>query len=206
MYKYFSAFLIVLTALLSTCGQSVPDLPDTAQISQAATAVAATAEAAIANAAASQLIEELPDGEEIARNFSSAIPAGNTPINVTITDAELNEQIEAQQTAVQSQAHIDGLKANFSNGNINLSGMLNEPINGQISIVFRPQLVDNSIQFEVISATFGNMSIPAVGLSTVQTALNKILTNTLNNLPADINIQEIVVGEGMMTVVGNIVR
>lgn len=206
-YKQFFTLLSLLAiSLLSACGQSVPDLPDSAQISQAATAVAATAEAAVANAAASQLAEELPSSEEIAGRFASAIPAGNTPINVTITDAELNEQITAQQTAVQEQANINNLSARFSGGNVILSGSLTQPISGDIIITFRPYLAGNTIQFEVISATFGNMSVPAVGLSVVQSTLNDTLVGTLNNLPADITIQELSVGDGMMTVVGNIVR
>jgi len=193
-------------SLLSACGQSIPELPDTAQISQAATAVAATAEAAIANAAASQLVEELPSSEEIAGSFASAIPEGNTPINITITDAQLNEQIAAQQASVQQQANIDNLSARFSGDNVILSGMLNEPISGQINIVFRPYLVGNTIQFEVVSASFGNMNVPAVGLSAVQSAFNDTLVGTLNNLPATITIQQLVVDDGVMTVVGNIAR
>ena len=202
--RIFVLFSLMAISLLSACGQSVPELPDTAQISQVATAVAATAEAAIANAAASQLVGELPSSEEIAGSFASAIPAGNTPINITITDAQLNEQIAAQQATVQQQANIDNLSARFSGGNVILSGMLNEPISGQINIVFRPYLVGNAIQFEVVSATFGNMSVPAIGLSAVQSALNDTLVGTLNNLPATITIQELSVGDGVMTVVGNI--
>ena len=204
--RIFVLFNLLAISLLSACGQSVPDLPDAAQISQAATAVAATAEAAIANAAASQLVEELPSSEEIAGSFASALPEGNTPINITITDAQLNEQIAAQQAAVQQQANIDNLSARFSGGNVILSGMLNEPISGQINIVFRPYLSGNTIQFEVVSATFGNMNVPAVGLSAVQSALNDTLVGTLNNLPATITIQQLVVGDGVMTVVGNITR
>ena len=204
--RIFVLFSLMAISLLSACGQSVPDLPDTTQISQAATAVAATAEAAIANAAASQLVEELPSSEEIAGSFASAIPEGNTPINITITDAQLNEQIATQQATVQQQANIDNLSARFSGGNIILSGMLNQPISGQINIVFRPYLVGNTIQFEVVSATFGNMNVPGVGLSAVQSALNDTLVGTLNNLPATITIQQLVVGDGVMTVVGNIAR
>jgi len=204
--RTIALFSLIAVALLSACGQTVPDLPDAAQISQAATAVAATAEAAIANAAASQLVEELPSSEEIAGSFASAIPEGNTPINVTITDAQLNEQIAAQQESVQQQVNIDNLSARFTGGNVVLSGMLNEPISGQINIIFRPYLVNNRVQFEVVSATFGNMSVPSVGLSVVQSALNDTLVGTLNNLPATITIQELFVGEGMMTVVGNIQR
>ncbi len=204
--RIFILFNLMAISLLSACGQSVPDLPDAAQISQAATAVAATAEAVVANAAASQLVDELPSSEEIAGSFASAIPEGNTPINISITDAQLNEQIAAQQATVQQQANIDNLSARFSGGNVILSGMLNEPISGQINIVFRPYLVGNTIQFEVVSATFGNMSIPSVGLSAVQSALNDTLVGTLNNLPATITIQELFVGDGVMTVVGNIVK
>lgn len=204
--QLFTLLSLLAISLLSACGQSVPDLPDSAQISQAATAVAATAEAVVANAAASQLAEELPSSEEIAGRFASSIPAGNTPINITITDAQLNEQIAAQQTAVQEQANINNLAARFSGGNVILSGSLTQPINGDIIITFRPYLVGNTIQFEVISATFGNMSVPAVGLSVVQSTLNDTLVGTLNNLPADITIQELSVGDGVMTVVGNIVR
>ena len=204
--QLFTLLSLLAISLLSACGQSVPDLPDSAQISQAATAVAATAEAVIANAAASQLAEELPSSEEIAGRFASAIPAGNTPINITITDAELNEQIAEQQTAVQEQANISNLSARFSGGNVILSGSLTQPINGNIIITFRPYLVGNTIQFEVISATFGNMNVPAVGLSVVQSTLNDTLVGTLNNLPADITIYELSVGDGVMTVVGNIVR
>ncbi len=204
--QIFIFFTLMAISLLSACGQSVPNLPNAEQVSQAATAVAATAEATLANAAASQLVEELPSSEEIASSIAPAIPEGNTPINITITDAELNEQIQAQQTAVQQQANIDNLTASFSNGNVNLSGTLNEPINGQINIIFRPYLAGNRIQFEVVSATFGNMSVPAVGLSAVQSALNDTLTGTLNNLPATITIQELIVGDGVMTVVGNMAR
>lgn len=202
----FALLSLMIISLLAACGQSVPNLPDSAQISQAATSVAATAEAVIANAAASQLVEELPSSEEIASRFASTIPVGNTPINFTITDAQLNEQIAAQQAAVQQQADINNLAARFSGGNIILSGTLTKPINGEINITFRPYLVGNTIQFEVVSATFGNMNVPSVGLSAVQSALNDTLVGTLNNLPADIIIQELFVGEGMMTVVGNIVR
>ena len=191
----FFLFGLIATSLLTACGQSIPDLPSAAQINQQIS----QAESAIANAAASQLVNELPSSEEIAGRFASALPDGNTPINVTITDAQLNEQIATQQAA-----NIDNLYASFSGGNIILNGMLNEPISGQISIIFRPYLVDSSVRFEVASATFGNMNVPSIGLSTIQTALNDRLVGTLNNLPATITVQELFVGDGVMTVVGNI--
>lgn len=202
----FALLSLIIIGLLTACGQSVPNLPNSAQLSQAATSVAATAEAAVANAAASQLAAELPSSEEIASRFASAIPTGNTPINFTLTDSQLNEQITAQQTAVQQQANIDNLSARFSGGNIILNGTLNKPISGQINVTFRPYLVGNTIQFEVLSATFGNMNVPGVGLGAVQSTLNDTLVGTLNKLPATITIQELVMGEGMMTIVGNMAR
>ena len=199
-------FTLMAIALLSACGLSAPDLPDAAQIGQTATTVAATAEAVMANAAASQLAEELPSGEEIANSFASALPEGSVPIDVTITDVQLNKLIAILQASTQQPANIDNLSASFSDGNVILSGTLNEPINGQITVTFHPNLVDNHVQFEVVSAAFGKINVPVTGLNVVQSALNKIWVGALNNLQATITIEEISVGDGMMTIVGDMER
>jgi uncharacterized protein YpmS len=74
-------------------------------------------------------------------------------------------------------------------------------VQSQLIATFRPTVNDGRLQFELVNASVGGIPVPAPVLSGVEATLNKSLGTVLNNLPNNYTLEQIVMGEGTMTVV-----
>lgn len=216
--------------ILATQAAEVQTEFETDLATQAAATVAAQA-AVLATQAAEAIAEEGPalatqaaelieQGQEAIENGTLPIPIepgsltekfatiplpeGNGTVEVTVTEAELNQAIAAAQAAqaqTGTQSVIENPQVRFSGGYIILTGSLAAPISGQLTVSFVPYVQNNTLQFEVAEASIGNFQVPPAALQTAEQTLNNSLGTAMSQLPAGTGLQSVTVGEGTMTVV-----
>ncbi|MFQ5419726.1 MAG: hypothetical protein ACE5EY_05120, partial [Anaerolineae bacterium] len=68
-----------------------------------------------------------------------------------------------------------------------------------LAVVFRPSVVNGVLQFEVLSATIGNINVPPALLTAAEATLNATLSEAIGGLPPTFTLQSVVIGEGAMT-------
>ena len=161
----------------------------------------ATAVAAATSLANSDF--ELPDTSSLRQKFANAQPDANGNITITLTDAEMNEAIRLKQTADEEAGQpqpVQGLAVTFTGGNIVMTGSITTPITAQLTATFRPYVANSALQFEVVSASLGSINVPTALLSASQATLNNTLNDAMGNLPAGYTLQEVIMGEGTMTI------
>lgn len=159
-------------------------------------------------ATAQSAADQIPglDINALRERFSSVQPDENGNVSVTITDAELNQAIQASQAAAAQAGatlQIQNAQATFTGGNIVLAGNVTEPIAADLNVTFRPYVAGATLQFEVVSATVGGIAVPAPLLQSAEATLNSTLGEAINSLPAQVVLQDVIMGEGTMTVVGS---
>jgi hypothetical protein len=212
-------YLFVLVGMLAlaalACGPSVPEVTipagavETVQAAgQQAGQVAETA-VALATQEASAAIETIQAGGTIGLGaledkFESIQPDANGNFSVTITDAELNQAVQQAQEVPGStnDSPLSQPVFTFTGGNIVLTANVTQPVAAQLTVAFRPSVVNGVLQFEVVSATLGSVQVPTAVLSSAETTINSTLGQAMNNIPANLTLQSIVMGEGTMTVSG----
>lgn len=218
----FAYFVLWLLASLA-CGAGDVTLPQvTISADTAATAQAAAEQAGLAAATAAALIETQGgsllatvqagdfnvdlhlDPASLQQRFANVQFDGNGNVSVTVTEEEVNlalqqgEQVAAQngQASPLQNPYLD-----LTGGNIVLSGDLTQPIQATLVAAFRPVVVNNVLQFEIVSATLGGIQVPPSILASVQTNLNNTLGTAFSTLPGNIILKEVQMGEGTMTII-----
>jgi hypothetical protein len=200
----------ILTMAALACGPSLPDVPEGAveTLQSAGQQAGAAAETAVALATqeGSAAIETIQAGGvdlgALGEKFGSIQPDENGNFTLTVTDTEVNAAIQRSQEETGGNTSLQHPAIGFTGGNIVLTGNVTQPIEAQLTVTFRPSVVGGDLQFEVVSATLGTIQVPAAVLSTAEGTLNSTLGQALNNIPSNLTLQSIVMGEGTMTVSG----
>lgn len=135
-------------------------------------------------------------------NTAVADEAGN--VTVTITDDELTQVIQSAN-ATGGQANVSNPTVQFTAGTIVLSVELSEP-SGTLEATFQPYVNNGVLQFEIVTASLNGRNVPPTLLATAETTLNSTLGEAMGNLPPAVQLTDVVVGEGTLTVMGVIVR
>jgi hypothetical protein len=183
--------------------QEAADTAATLAASDQAQNLEATAVAAATNIANSDY--QLPDTSSLRQKFAQAQPDENGSISITITDDEVNEAIQFKQNAAAEAGQeqpLENTAVTFTGGSIILTGNITSPITAQLTVVFRPYVADGILQFEVVSATLGSITVPAALLSASEATLNNTLNEAMGSLPANYTLQEVLMNEGTMTING----
>lgn len=192
-----------VAATAAVAAQQAADSAATIAASDQAQHLEATAVAAATAIATSDY--QLPDTNSLRQKFANAQPDANGNISITISDAELNEAIRLTQTAAaeagQPQA-VQGLTVTFTGGNIVMNGSITDPVTAQLTVTFRPYVADGILQFEVVSTTIGSLNVPASLLIASEATLNNTLNEAMGAVPGNYVLQEVVMGEGTMTING----
>ena len=195
-----AATIVAQTDTLATQAANVMPEEGEALATQAADLIE-QGEAALENGTLPVTIEP----GSLAEKFATIpIPSGNGTVEVTITEAELNQAIataQAAQAQTGTPSLIQNPQVSFSGGYIILTGAVAEPINGQMTVSFSPYVVNGTLQFEVTEATIGSFQVPPAALQTAEQTLNSTLGTAMGQLPAGTGLQSVTVGEGSMTVV-----
>jgi predicted small lipoprotein YifL len=176
------------------------------QASEAAATAAVQGGTAMATVQASDLPLSDVDVNSLQEKFAAVQPDENGNFSVTVTDDELNQAIQLAQAASEQSGtpvRVQNAQVVFIGGTITLTGAISVPISAQLTVVFRPFVADNMLQFEVISATAGDISVPASLLQTAESTLNDTLGAAMGSLPPTLVLQDIEMGEGTMTVTGS---
>lgn len=209
--------LLVLAGL--ACGPNISDVPEvnipdgaveTVQAAGEQAGSAAETAVALATQEGSTAIETLQAGGAnidlgaLGEKFSNIEPDENGNFTITITDTELNEalQLAEESQAASGSSPVSQPVILFTGGNIVVMGNVTQPIEAQLTVSFKPSVIDGELQFEVVSATLGTLNVPAAVLSSAESTLNSTLGQALNAVPSNLTLQSIEMGEGTMTVSG----
>ena len=166
-----------------------------------AATVAAQGQDVVATVQASDF--ELPDLQALREKVAAVMPDENGNISFTIGDEQLTQVIQTHQasaTPTGETPKVQNLRVQFTDGTIRLSGTVTDPIQAQLSVSFWPIVENGGLRFQVASATMGSITVPPALLQTVEASLNNTLGEAMNNLPAGITLETIIVKEGSLTI------
>lgn len=208
--------LLLLAALACAMpGGSLPDVtvPDNAAATAAAAAQQAGQAAATIAAVASENSDEIlatvqasdfqinVNIEALRDKFTNLQPDANGNISIALTDDEINQAIQGQNNVAQQGISLQGIGVTFTGGNVVLTAMVTEPLQAQMTASFQPQVIDGRLQFTLVSAVLGRLPVPPAVLQSVEQTLNDTIGQLIATIPADYVLQNIVMGEGAMTIV-----
>ncbi|MFQ5434669.1 MAG: hypothetical protein ACE5FD_07315 [Anaerolineae bacterium] len=221
-YLLLSITLLLLAGLACQLGANAPSADDVAAAATTAASAATTAASAAATFAASDQATviaqavatniasagdaaatiaaggfDASDLQALKEKFAAVTPDENGNITITVTQDEMNQAIAAKQAQSPDNA-LQGAQVAFTSGNIVLTGIVSDS-GAALAVVFRPSVVNGVLQFEVLSATIGNINVPPVLLTAAEATLNATLSEAIGGLPPTFTLQSVVIGEGAMT-------
>lgn len=141
------------------------------------------------------------DVDALRQKFSNAQPGPDGNITIELTDDELNQAIDVRAGAAGQEPALQDPDVLFTGGNVILVGRIQQPVQGELRATFQPVVNDGQLRLFLTDVTVGSIPLPTVLLSTVEATINTSLATLLTALPADYRLSEIIVGEGMMTIV-----
>lgn len=136
--------------------------------------------------------------------FSTVQPDGNGSISVTMTDDQLNAAIAAGQSTGQGSGQIQNVSFTFVPGAIVMTGDVTQPVQASLSVTFAPYVSNGVLQFDITQASLGNIQVPPATLDQAEVALNSTLGKAVTQLPANVTLQSVTVGDGVMTFVAGV--
>ena len=207
--------LLLVSLACAMPGGSLPDVtvPDDAAATAASAAQQAGQAAATIAAVASENSDDLlatvqasdfqinVNVDALREKFTNLQPDANGNISVTLTDEEINQAIQGQNNVAQQGISLQGIGVTFTGGNVVLTAMVTEPLQAQMTASFQPQVIDSQLQFTLVSAVLGRLPVPPAVLQSVEQTLNTTIGQLIATIPADYGLQDIVMGEGTMTIV-----
>ena len=206
--KYLVFFLIILfvSAACKTFGGPSEDMleitADPAQVEMVLTQLPNDAEFVPS-------VEASSDMQDLQSIFSNIQPGEDGSFEVTLTDQQLNLVMQAAlEKAMDSPdapaMNLTNPQVRFAGGYVVFEADVTKPIEGFLVINFLPLIEGENVQFEVISATIGNINVPANMLGVAETTINDTVEQAMRDMPGEVLLQDVLIGEGTMTVVGKI--
>ncbi len=188
--------------VLATAVAQAGVMAGTAQLLPTAQAIA-TDIAATAQAAAGSIVgTPAPGGSSIIQNKLAGIqPDASGLYHVDVTEEEFNQIITTQLAGPSGGASpIQNAVVAIENGSIVLDGDVTQPLATSISVTFRPIVENGDLRFDVSRASLGGFPASGGLLTTVENTLNSSISTETLGLPSNIILQEILVGDGIMTI------
>ncbi len=124
-------------------------------------------------------------------------------VNLTITEVELNLVLQASLLVGEESeetAALQATTAKLTNGTIVVSGNIERPVAGVLTIVFQPLVINNEIQMNIVSASLSGNPVPDFLLTRADSTINGTLNGAVNQIPGSVVVKNILVGEGYMTI------
>lgn len=177
--------------------------PAATRAAEAAATAAAQGSDALSTAQAEGVIPAI-DIDYLKERAANVRPDPSGTVSITFTDTELNQAIRLSQQAAAQAGRVILLhdaQVRFTSGLIIVSGQVTQPVTAPVRVVFRPLVSFGSLQFEVVEATLGDSNAPRPLLNQAEFLLSSTLGEAVSNLPVGLTLQEVIVGEGMITVV-----
>lgn len=122
----------------------------------------------------------------------------------TITEDEVNIVLRLRQLVTGDilGAAIQSQEVSFEDGNFTLSGTILEPLPGELLVKMRPTVVDGRLQLDIEESSVAGQEAPPQVLEAAEEAINGTLGEGLEHLPAGVQLQELTVSDGQLTIVG----
>ncbi|GAB4271629.1 MAG: hypothetical protein Kow0080_17260 [Candidatus Promineifilaceae bacterium] len=175
----------------------------------AATAAAQSGQALATVQASATLVTQVPgmnvtvDIESLKEKIAALQPDENGNITYTMTEAEMNQALVAKEQAQIEQGQppaVQGATVSFADGIVTLTGTVTTPVTAQLMVTFRPYVINGVLQFEVLSATVGSVTVPPALLDAAESTLNGTLGELLSQLPAGYGLTAVTVSQGTLTI------
>ena len=141
------------------------------------------------------------DAEAIREKFSDVQPDEDGNVTVTVSDQEINEALQVGNAGGLSP--IQNVTVAFTGGNVTFSGDVTQPLQGRLTTTFRPTVTDGQFQLDLINARIGPVPVPVSVLTSLETTINERVATQLSRLPTAYTLQDVVVGEGSLTIVAH---
>lgn len=145
----------------------------------------------------------ITDMESLNARMSQAVPDENGQITVSISESELNQVLQSLGTR-SNGATASNVSINFSNELIIFEADITRPANGRLFISFLPYVSGGTLQFEVVEVSLDGNRVPNAVVASAEATLNSTLGEAMNQLPQNVVLVDIVVGEGLMTIFGQV--
>ena len=184
--KRISFFLLVLVLSSVACGLPTRDLPPTPTAIPVDPAQAQALEDQLATAAAE-------------------LEAGNL-VTLTFTDSQLTSYF-AKQLGQQSEFSFADPQVRLTGGNIEVSGKITiEKLSAQAKLVFSTYVAEGRLRMELLDAKLGALPVPDRFLNQINDTMNANMDDMTSVDGRKLDIQSVTVGEGVMTIVGQMVQ
>lgn len=215
--------LISLACGLPFLGDEAESVPDAVQTAEAAArgagaaaqtaaaqagdvvgTVAAVATTQGSSAMATVVAVATPHVAYLKEKLESIEPDAEGNYRVALSENDVNTLLRIRQllsgdligAAIQSQ------EVTFSDGRITLSGRILEPLPGQLRVTMRPAVGDGRLQLDIEEASVAGQEAPQRVLDAAESGVSGALDEVLANLPASVTLQEIIVADGELIIVG----
>ena len=123
---------------------------------------------------------------------------------ITISQNEINEILNLTPVvaAPASGVELQNLSVAFSGGNAIMAARVNQPLAADLTLTLQPVIEDGRLQLQIQNAALGPVRAPGFILSPVQFLVDEALNQALANMPANVRLQSVSVGEGDISIVG----
>jgi hypothetical protein len=143
------------------------------------------------------------DRDYLLNKARSLKPDENGDVTITITEVELNLVLQAHLLFAEENGEdpvLQATTAKLTNGVIVISGQVERPVSGLLTIVFQPLVINNEIQMNLISATLSGNPVPEIVRAQADSTLDSTFNGTVNQLPGSVVVKQVFIGEGYMTI------
>jgi len=131
-------------------------------------------------------------------------PDADGNYQVSLTEGEVNTVLRLRQLLSGDVfgAGLQSQEVSFRDGRLTLTGSILEPLPGQLRASMRPSVVAGQLQLVIEEASLAGREAPPQAVEAAEAAISGALSETLAYLPAGVQLQEILVGDGQLTLVG----
>lgn len=133
--------------------------------------------------------------------FESVELGEDGQVTLTITEEEINQLLRLRETLSVIPSRLQNVAIQFEAETVVLTANVAEPVNGLLTVSFRPHVEEGTLQFELVTATLGNFQVPAALLQSAESTVNSTLGQVVNQLPSNLQVVSVAVADGAMTVV-----
>jgi uncharacterized protein YpmS len=145
----------------------------------------------------------LTQKSEIPSLPTQAIPSGNEELSITLTESQLNTLVNQ---ALQSQSQtITNANVFVRDGKVQVKGQVQQ---GNLSLPLTLNLFiaangQGGIQYQILSANVGFLPLPQDQIDQISSQLNQALDGQIRQATENIYIENIYLGEGIITITGH---
>lgn len=145
-----------------------------------------------------------PHVDFLKEKLANIEPDADGNYRATLSEEEVNVVLRLRQliTGDILGAAIQSQEASFNDGSITLSGTILEPLPGQLLVRMRPSVQEGRLQLDIEESSVAGQEAPPQALEAAEQAINGTLGEALENLPAGVQLQEVTVANGELTIAG----